>query len=186
MIGGAWFSTMFPENRGRRYADLAREAIRAGTDPSSPDFIKFTRGAQPLVDAAFLAHALLRAPHELWRDSTKPPAPTSQTALRSTRVIRPGFNNWLLFSAMAEAALPLLPAVGRDARRLRRPAARTQERLIGPDGAFPAIGRSLAYRFGAFQLLAQMALLWSGPAKSWTAKRVWTGENVVADHAPAG
>ena len=33
-----------------------------------------------------------------------------------------------------------------------------QERLIAPDGSFPAIGRSLAYRFGAFQLLAQMAL----------------------------
>jgi hypothetical protein len=32
------------------------------------------------------------------------------------------------------------------------------ERLIAPDGSFPAIGRSIAYRFGAFQLLAQMAL----------------------------
>jgi hypothetical protein len=33
-----------------------------------------------------------------------------------------------------------------------------QERLIGPDGAFPPIGRSLAYRAGAFQVLAQAAL----------------------------
>jgi hypothetical protein len=33
-----------------------------------------------------------------------------------------------------------------------------QERLIAPDGSFPAIGRSLAYRFGAFHLLALMAL----------------------------
>src|SRR5690606_13084735 len=32
------------------------------------------------------------------------------------------------------------------------------ERLIAPDGSLPAIGRSLAYRCGAFQLLAQMAL----------------------------
>ena len=32
------------------------------------------------------------------------------------------------------------------------------ERLIAPDGSFPPIGRSLAYRFGAFQLLAQMAI----------------------------
>jgi hypothetical protein len=31
--------------------------------------------------------------------------------------------------------------------------------LISPEGTFPAIGRSLAYRFGAFQLLGQMALL---------------------------
>jgi hypothetical protein len=33
-----------------------------------------------------------------------------------------------------------------------------QERLISPEGTFPPIGRSLAYRFGAFQLLAQLAL----------------------------
>ena len=32
------------------------------------------------------------------------------------------------------------------------------ERLISPEGTFPPIGRSLAYRFGAFQHLAQMAL----------------------------
>ena len=32
------------------------------------------------------------------------------------------------------------------------------ERLIAPDGSFPAIGRSLAYRFGAMQVLAQIAL----------------------------
>ncbi len=33
-----------------------------------------------------------------------------------------------------------------------------QERLISPEGTFPAIGRSIAYRFGAFHLLAQTAL----------------------------
>ena len=42
--------------------------------------------------------------------------------------------------------------------RARRYAA-IQERLIGPDGVFPAIGRSITYRCGAFHLLAQMALL---------------------------
>jgi len=41
--------------------------------------------------------------------------------------------------------------------RARRYAA-IQERLIGSDGTFPAIGRSIAYRAGAFQLLAQIAL----------------------------
>src|SRR6188768_830196 len=41
--------------------------------------------------------------------------------------------------------------------RARRYAA-ILERLIAPDGTFPAIGRSIAYRCGAFQLLAQMAL----------------------------
>jgi hypothetical protein len=39
-----------------------------------------------------------------------------------------------------------------------------QERLISPEGTFPAIGRSIAYRTGAFQLLAQMALLGELPS----------------------
>jgi hypothetical protein len=42
-------------------------------------------------------------------------------------------------------------------QRARRYAA-VQERLIAPDGSFPPIGRSLAYRCGAFHLLAQSAL----------------------------
>lgn len=41
--------------------------------------------------------------------------------------------------------------------RARRYAA-IQERLISPEGTFPAIGRSLTYRYGAFQHLAEMAL----------------------------
>src|SRR5450432_1305869 len=48
-------------------AALARQAIDSVTDPASPDYCNFERGSQPLVDAAFLAHALLRAPGELWR-----------------------------------------------------------------------------------------------------------------------
>ena len=41
--------------------------------------------------------------------------------------------------------------------RARRYAA-IQERFVSPEGTFPPIGRSLAYRCGAFQLLGQMAL----------------------------
>ena len=41
--------------------------------------------------------------------------------------------------------------------RARRYAA-IQERMISPEGTFPPVGRSLAYRCGAFQLLGQMAL----------------------------
>jgi|SRR5581483_4848969 len=87
------------------YADLARRAIDAGTDPTSRDFMNFKTGSQPVVDAAFLALAIVRAPTELWH---KLDATTQQNvikALESTRVIRPGYNNWLLFSAMVEAAL---------------------------------------------------------------------------------
>ena len=65
--------------------------------------MNFTRDRQPLVDAAFLAQGLLRAPKAL-RDALDA---TSRrhlvAALESTRPIVPGFNNWLLFSAMVEA-----------------------------------------------------------------------------------
>ena len=133
-----------------------------------------------------------------------------------------------------------------------------QERMISPEATFPAIGRSLAYRFGAFQLLSDISLrrelpesvspeqvrcaltavmrrmiempgtfdakgwltigfaghqpgmgepyistgslylcaaawlplglpkndvFWAGPAKPWTAVKVWGGEDMKADHA---
>jgi Uncharacterized protein conserved in bacteria len=99
-----------------RYADLARSGIDAATDPASPDFMNFTSGSQPLVDAAFLAHAIVRAPRELHE---KLPANTKRNlvaALVSTRTIRPGFNNWLLFSAMVETALSTM---GADWDRMR-------------------------------------------------------------------
>jgi hypothetical protein len=48
----------------------------------------------------------------------------------------------------------LLPDVHARARRY----AAIQERLIAPDGTFPAAGRSITYRCGAFHLLALMAL----------------------------
>ena len=53
----------------------------------------------------------------------------------------------------------MMPAVQERATRY----AAVQERLISPEGAYPAIGRSLAYCFGAFQSLAQAALLHSLP-----------------------
>ena len=201
-----------------RYAGLARQALASAVDPSSPDAMNFTRDRQPLVDAAFLAQGLLRAPRTL-RDALD--APTRDRlvrALESTRAIVPGFNNWLLFSATVEAGLAslgaawdrvrvdyalrqhaqwykgdgaygdgpafhwdyynsfvihpmlldVLAAVGDEAdawKTMRGPAterarryAAVQERLISPEGTFPAIGRSLAYRCGAFHLLAQVAL----------------------------
>ena len=54
----------------------------------------------------------------------------------------------------------LAPRVEDRARRY----AAVLERMIAPDGSFPPLGRSLAYRCGAFQLLAQMALRRALPA----------------------
>jgi len=44
-----------------------------------------------------------------------------------------------------------------ELERARRHAA-IQERLISPEATFPAIGRSLTYRFGAFHLLSDISL----------------------------
>jgi hypothetical protein len=207
-----------PEGRERqRLAALARAAINAATDPASPDFLNFSQGGQPLVDAAFLAQALLRAPHELWRKLPTAAQANVITALKSSRPIRPGENNWKLFATTVEVFLhqageprdearlfegirkhrdwyvgdgmygdgaefhwdyynsfviqPMLVEalehVANEARewgeflakaraRLSRWAA-IQERLVTPDGTYPVIGRSIAYRCGAFQGLALAA-----------------------------
>src|SRR5207253_8873150 len=70
--------------------------------------IYFARGRQPLVGAAFLAHAIVRAPRELWQRLDGETQHNVVTALKSTRGIRPGLSNWLMFSAMIEAALSMV------------------------------------------------------------------------------
>ncbi|MGF7217736.1 hypothetical protein GGR92_003911 [Spirosoma lacussanchae] len=304
----------------QRYLALARQAIANGVDPNSPDYLNFTKNGQPLVDAAFLAHGLIRSPR-LWQALSATEQVNLVRALQASRVIKPGYNNWLLFSAMVEAALlkytgsgdemrmdyairqhqawykgdgvygdgpdfhwdyynsyviqPMLLDVVRtvvDAGKADKNLLETllgraqryaivQERLIHADGSFAAFGRSLAYRCGAFQLLAQVALqqslppelppaqvrsaltavmhrtldapgtfdakgwlriglcghqpsigetyistgslylcsvaflplglpatdpFWSGPATDWTARKIWSGQDVKADHAIKG
>jgi hypothetical protein len=148
----------------------------------------------------------------------------------------------------------LKPVVLERARRY----AAIQERMISPEATYPAIGRSITYRFGAFHLLSDISLrrqlpdpvspeqvrcaltavmrrmierlgtfdskgwlnigfaghqpqlgetyistgslylcacawlplglpatdtFWSGPAKPWTQAKIWSGEDVPADHA---
>lgn len=48
------------------YIDLSLKSIVNGVNPASPDYLNFNKGRQPLVDAAFLAHGLLRARTQLW------------------------------------------------------------------------------------------------------------------------
>ena len=95
-----------PEGQLRKkYIGLAVAGIKNAVDPVSPDLMNFTTGGQPLVDAAFFAEALLRAPLQLWGRLDTATRINTLNALRSTRVITPGYNNWLLFSATIEAAL---------------------------------------------------------------------------------
>ena len=61
-------------------------------------------------------------------------------------------------TAVLADAVPVVDAMRvRILARSQRYAA-VQERLISPEDSYPAIGRSLVYRFGAFQTLAQMVL----------------------------
>ena len=301
-----------------QYAQWSRAAIQSATDPASPDFMNFHQGSQPVVDTAFLALAIVRAPNQLWRQLDPGTQRNLIAALESSRQILPNYSNWLLFAAMVEAALSLmgvwwdpmridyairtigtwykgdgaygdgpffhwdyynsfvihpmllniLDTIAKSSStwisfqatimdRAQRYAA-IQERLISPDGTFPPIGRSLCYRFGAFHLLAEVALrgklpagispqqvrcaltavmrrmmgapgtfdergwltvglyghqpaiaetyistgscylcsaawlslglapsdpFWSGPPQPWTSRKIWSGEQVTADHA---
>jgi hypothetical protein len=302
----------------KKFAELSRTGIDAATDPASPDFMNFGYSYQPIVDAAFLSHALLRAPSELWAKLDERVKRNLAAALKLTRTRKPHFNNWLLFSAMIETALfkmgedwdrmrvdyairqheqwyvgdgmygdgpefhwdyynsfviqPMLTDIiltlgdqDQEWANLKAPIlerarryGEIQERLISPEGTFPPIGRSLAYRCGAFQHLAQMGLeknlpetvapaqvrsaltaviarmmkmpgtfdengwlkvgfcgsqpdigeryistgslylcatvflplglspeedFWKGEPRSWTACKLWSGENLPADHA---
>lgn len=207
------------QDRPEKWLKLAQESMDAATDPDSPDFMVFDKPSQPLVDTAFLAAALIRAPETLWEQLDGRVKKNVIEAMKSTRVIEPAESNWLLFASMVEAAIhrfgdePIVhervdPALkkhmqwyvgdgtygdgpefhwdyynsyviqpflmhtietleGEDPawaamrepvwKRARR-YSEVQERMISPEGTYPVIGRSICYRFGAFQLLGQLAL----------------------------
>lgn len=87
------------------YRNLARAALANAVNPESPDYMEFKDGRQPLVDAAYLAQGMLRAPRQLWEMSSDKVKTDLIAALKATRVIEPHFNNWLLFASMVEAAI---------------------------------------------------------------------------------
>ncbi|MEO6910988.1 MAG: DUF2264 domain-containing protein [Edaphobacter sp.] len=99
-----------------RYRRWALAAIASAVDPSSPDFMRFGASAQTLVDSSFLSLALLRAPRQLMQPLDLATRQKLIHALMSERVVLPGFNNWLLFAAINEAAIMVL---GGDWDRLR-------------------------------------------------------------------
>ena len=87
-------------------ASLARTALAIQTDPEHPAYLRF-RGheRQTLVDAAFLAQAVLRAPRSLWQELDAGTRQRFHQAMYDLRNRKPVFNNWLLFGAMTEAML---------------------------------------------------------------------------------
>jgi hypothetical protein len=212
-----WLETGSEGALREKYCVMSREAIAAGVDPGSPDYLEFGATGQTLVDAAFLGLGVLRAPGELGEKLPDGVRLQLIEGLKKTRAIKPPESNWLLFSAMVEATLEKLGAewergpvetalqkhsewylgdgvygdgpqfhedyydsfvihpfllavlespVGEvgagpklaelEPARARRFAA-IQERMIGRDGTWPVVGRSITYRCGAFHLLAERA-----------------------------
>ena len=101
------------EQLRQRFVALARDALAQAVDPASADYC-FTGSeekqwnVQYLVDAGFLAMAIVRAPRELGEKLPETVRNNLVRAFHKTRNYRPVFNNWLLFSAMVEAALYVL------------------------------------------------------------------------------
>ena len=209
-----------PEGQLRsEFIDLSVKAIANAVDPDSPDHLNFNSGGgQPLVDAAFLAHGLLRAPTQLFARLDDVTKERLKAELKSSSAIPTYESNWLFFNAIIEAALyefygewdrsridyafnrffnewykgdgfygdgasfhmdfynsfviqPMLMQIldvlakhdfdcaellDTEAERYSR-YAEIQERLISPEGTYPIVGRSIAYRFGAFQALSDAA-----------------------------
>ena len=213
------------EKLRKKYSLLTKAAIVNATNPDSPDFMNFKEGRQPLVDAAFLAHGILRAPKELLDTLTANERLNLARCMTDSTKIKSGFNNFYMFLAMIETLLYVMnepydknhidsalhfhelwykgdgmygdgeefcmnyynsfviqpmyydiarimggtdpdwmPLVAKVPERAKRYAG-ILERMISPEGTFPAIGRSLAYRFGAMQHLAQMALAHNLPSE---------------------
>ena len=210
-----------PEGQLReKYIQLTLKCLANSVNPSAPDYMDYDRQNQALVDAAFLAEGLLRAPTQLWGRMDKVTKERMITELKRSRAIRPNESNWLLFASTVEAALleftgecdmnrmlygvkrfryewykgdgiygdgkefhqdyynsfvihPMLTDVlivmkkhnvpesdylPKQKGHLSRYAAQL-ERMISPEGTYPAVGRSITYRFGAFHALSQAALL---------------------------
>jgi hypothetical protein len=90
----------------QEFLKLSKVSLDAATDPQSPDFMNFSDGGQPLVDTAFLAQGILRAPKVLWEPLETRVKNQIIAALKSSRKIStPDRNNWVMFAAMVEAAL---------------------------------------------------------------------------------
>ena len=193
-------------------------AYKNAVDPDSPDFLLWeTKSTQRLVDAAYIAESFLRAPEATWQLLDETTQKRYIERFQRLKIVRPAYNNWLLFRGLIEA---FLMSVGEDAdqyvltvasnkinewylsdgwysdgsefaldyynayvihpmdiemlevlnqhhfwtpistqlaiKRMQRVNV-FMERLISPEGTYPAFGRSVVYRMGAFQTLAMAA-----------------------------
>ena len=89
-----------------QYIDLVVKGLKNAVNPKSPDHLMFdNRHTQPLVDAAFLAEGILRAPTQIWEKLDKQTRKWLVNEWKTSRSIKPYESNWLLFASIIEAAL---------------------------------------------------------------------------------
>lgn len=195
------------------------KGIANAVDPANPDYLNFRTENQPIVDAAYMAQAFLRAPKALWEPLDSITKARIVTEFKALRTRTGAYNNWLLFAGINEA---FLMSIGEQADPVRIEFAKRKilewyqgdgwysdgpsfsidyynsyvihpmlvdffkvlldkkkintemydtavkrmvrysefsERIIGPDGTYPPMGRSVTYRTAAFQALGQVALM---------------------------
>lgn len=91
------------------YRKMAVESIQQLLDENSGDYLDISgytyQYCQVLVDLAFLALAVVRAPKTLIRDLPEDTASKLVQLWERSREIRPGYCNWLLFSAIIECGI---------------------------------------------------------------------------------
>jgi hypothetical protein len=198
---------------------LLLRGLKNAVNPKSPDYLNFRTEGQPIVDAAYVAQAFIRAPKALWGPLDKETKARFIEEFKSLRNRSAAYNNWLLFSGLTEGFLLSIgeeydPAriqfavnkmkewyvgdgwysdgakfsmdyynsyvihsmlvdllkimadhkkapVGDYNEALKRMVRYSEylERVISPEGTYPAYGRSVTYRTAAFQALAHTALM---------------------------
>jgi len=81
------------------------KGLQHAVDPLSKDYLNFRTESQPIVDAAFMAHAFLRATQQLWEPLDSLTKQRFILEFKSLRNRKAGYNNWLLFAGITEAFL---------------------------------------------------------------------------------
>lgn len=90
----------------KHYIELVVKGIKNAVNPQSADHLMFdNRHSQPLVDAAFLAEGILRAPTQIWGQLDQQTQQWLINEWKTSRAIKPYECNWLLFASIIEAAL---------------------------------------------------------------------------------
>ncbi|MFT3901734.1 MAG: DUF2264 domain-containing protein [Niabella sp.] len=203
----------------KKLRDELLKGLANAVNPDSPDYMNFRTEAQPIVDAAYVAHAFIRAPKALWEPLDGITKKRFIEEFKALRTRKGAYNNWLLFAGITEGFLMKIGA-GHDPARIDYALRKMKEwyvgdgwysdgekfsmdyynsyvihpmlvdllqitvdkkfsakedydtaldrmiryaefleRIISPEGTYPAYGRSVTYRTGAFQALAQVALM---------------------------